>query len=200
MSSSSLWGHGNWFSSSDKLERTKSIKSLVWSVLEYWPAFVISAMAIVGAYQSYTVLKAEETRNADNTFLQHAGDRATVLMWELQRVIGDLQIVTAYMAVSFDWREDYFREKFKNLTAGILDRSPGTQGLTWVPMVYNPAERAMLEEQQARQLNLPGTPAQSRTTSSGQSVRCIYYKNAAGANLCSPSAPVGGPWNVGGPG
>eukprot|EP00291_Cryptomonas_curvata_P015467 CAMPEP_0172152354 /NCGR_PEP_ID=MMETSP1050-20130122/793_1 /TAXON_ID=233186 /ORGANISM="Cryptomonas curvata, Strain CCAP979/52" /LENGTH=785 /DNA_ID=CAMNT_0012820671 /DNA_START=143 /DNA_END=2501 /DNA_ORIENTATION=+ len=157
-------------------------------------------MAIVGAYQSYSVLKAEETRNADNTFLQHAGDRATVLMWEVQRVVGDLQIVTAYMAVSFDWREDYFREKFKNLTAGILERSPGTQGLTWVPMVSDPAERAMLEEQQARQLNLPSTPAQSRITSSGQSVRCIYYKDAAGANLCSPPTPVGGPWSVGGPG
>ncbi len=178
----------------------KSFKSWACSLWEYWPACLIAAMAVVGACESFAVLKSEENKNSDNSFLQHASDRATVVVWELQRVIGDLQIVTAYMAVSYDWREDYFREKFKNLTSGILDRSPGTQGLTWVPMVSDPVERAYLEEQQARQLNLPSSSAQSRITSSGRSVRCFYYRNAAGASLCSAATPQGGPWNAAGDG
>lgn len=202
MSHSSVFGRGSALLFQPKQEKTKrrTVKNWVCSLQEYWPACLIAAMAVVGAFESFSVLKNEENRNADNTFLQHASDRATVVVWELQRVIGDLQIVTAYMAVSYDWREDYFREKFKNLTAGILDRSPGTQGLTWVPMVWDPAERAYLEEQQARQLNLQSSPAQSRTTASGLSIRCIYYKNAAGVSLCSPSTAQGGPWNVGGAG
>jgi hypothetical protein len=185
-----------------KSERTekKCHNVTICACFDYWPAIFISSLALAGALTSYIILKQSEDSNADSTILRYASDRATVLVWELQRVLGDLQTVTAYMAVSYDWREDYFREKFKNLTSGILDRSPGTQGLTWVPMVSDPAERAYLEEQQARQLNLPSSPAQSRITSSGRSVRCFYYRNAAGASLCSAATPQGGPWNAAGDG
>ncbi len=52
----------------------------------------MSALALAGALTSFVVLKSSEDKSADNTFLQHAGDRATVLVWELQRVLGDLQV------------------------------------------------------------------------------------------------------------
>jgi hypothetical protein len=201
--STSLWARGSTIVFHKKADPNprRGPKEYIRALFDYWPALLIFAMAIVGAVETYLVLQAAESKNSDNTFIQHASDRATVLVWELQRVIGDLQIVTAYMAISYDWREDYFREKFKNLTAGILDRSPGTQGLTWVPMVWSPSERAYLEEQQGRQLNLGGPPAQMRNSSLlGRPVRCIYYKDAAGANLCSPAAPGGGPMSAAGPG
>ena len=178
--------------------KKRDMRDLACASLEYWPAFLIAAMAVVGAFESSSVLKSEENTNADIIFFQHASDRATVLIWELQRVLGDLQTVTAYMSVSYDWREDYFRSKFKNLTAGILDRSPGTQGLTWVPMVWDPAEREYLEDQQARQLNLPSPAPECRVGPGGGLIRCFYYKNAAGASLCSPPTPAGGPWGAAG--
>jgi serine/threonine protein kinase len=168
-------------------------------VLKYWPEFLIFCLAVAASVVCFWLLRASEDSSADDVFVQQASDRATVLVWEMNRVLGDLEIVTAFMSVSLDWREDFFREKFKNLTIGILDRSPGTQGLTWVPMVTDPADRVFLEEQQGRQLNLSGSPLQMRSTFSGHTVRCIYLRNAAGSNLCSPSIPKGGPFRAGGP-
>ena len=52
----------------------------------------MSALALAGALTSFLVLKSSEDKSADNAFYQHAGDRATVLVWELQRVLGDLQV------------------------------------------------------------------------------------------------------------
>ena len=166
----------------------------IWRFWEYWPEFLIFTFAVAASVTCFWLLRAAKYNSADNTFYQQASDRATVLVWELDRVLGDLQTVTAFMSISFDWKEDSMRERFKNLTAGILNRSPGTQGLTWVPIVTDPAERAFLEVQEGYQLNLGGPPSETRLTSSGQIVRCIYYKDAAGNSICSPPTPTGGPF------
>ena len=181
----------------------KSRKQFNWnkifSVLKYWPEFLIFSLAVAGAVACFYVLRLAEYNNADATFTQQAGDRATVLVWELDRVQGDLMVVTSYISVSLEWKEDYFRDRFKNVTSGILSRSPGTQALEWIPMVADPSERAFLEDQQARQLGLGGSLSEMRNSSSGKLERCIYYKNAAGTAICSPATPVGGPFQAAGP-
>ena len=176
-------------------------KQCLLRALEYWPEFVVFILAIIAAVVSFILLRNAENSAADKTFISQASDRGTVLVWEMSRVLGDLQIVTSFMSISPEWRDELFRERFKNLTAGILSRSPGTQGLTWVPMVWDTKERLSLEEQQGRQLGLMGERTQLRISNdTGKSIRCVYLKNATGANLCSPTVPMGGPFQAAGAG
>ena len=166
-------------------------------LLNYWPEFVVFAAAVAGSLASYFLLKSSENANADTIVLQQAADDSTNFIWEIQRSLGDLQTITAFMSISRDWQEDYFRESYHALCAGILSRSPGTQGLHFAPTVTTLELRNFVEEQQARQLGLGGDPQEMRN-SSGRRIRCIYYKNAAGVDICSGPTPLGGPLGLGG--
>ena len=125
--------------------------------LEYFSALIVFAATVVGSVVSYNALKSAEYVNADNIFIDRAFDRAAVLQWELDRVLGDLDLVTAYMNLALNWKEDYFRGNFHNLTTVILDRSPECQSLQFSPMVATIAEREFLENQVNEQLNLVST-------------------------------------------
>ena len=182
------------FSQKNNTTRNLFQISNFFAVLQFWPEFLIFVCAVGGSLACYFLLRQSEFNSADATVFQDASDRGTVLVWEMDRVLGDLQTVDAFMSVSTDWNQDYFRAKFKDVTAGILDRSPGTQGLDWVPRVTTYAERSYLELQMHRQLGLGGSPSELRNTSIGP-VRCIFHKNALGVNLCSSQIPQGGPFH-----
>jgi hypothetical protein len=158
----SIGKHGPLFPKAKERVNERRWKLRIHALAARWPEMLIFTLAILGTIICFLLLHDSEYNSADQAFYQQAVDRGIVLGWEMNRVLGDLQTVTAFMSVSHEWRQETFREKFKNLTAGILSRSPGTQGLTWVPMITDASDRAFLEEQVNRQLNLGGSPQQMR--------------------------------------
>ena len=116
----SFGSNGTLFSKKASTQDEQSLLKTIRRVAEYWPEFLIFCLAVTASAVCFWLLRVSEDSSADAVFVQQASDRATVLVWEMNRVLGDLGIVTAFMSISSDWREDIFREKFKNLTMGIL--------------------------------------------------------------------------------
>ena len=133
--------------------------------LEYFLAVTVFALAIFASVYGYSILKDAENKGSDTVFFDRSFDRAAVLQWEMERVLGDLNLVTSYLSLANDWKEDYFRGNFKNLTAVILDRSPSCQSIQFAPVVTEASERAFLENQAAQQLDLVTTSAPSQANS-----------------------------------
>jgi hypothetical protein len=169
-------------------------------IFRYWPEFLIFTFAVGGSLLSYFLLLQSENKTADSIILEQARNDGASFLWALEKAFGDFQTVTAFMSVARYWRDDYFREDYNKMCSGVLRRSPGTQGLFWLPLVADVTERANLEEQQDRQLGLGGSPAKMRKSPTGKYIRCIFNRSDSGEDVCAPLVPTGGPFGAGGPG
>jgi len=111
------------------------------TIAQYVPAIAVLLVCVIAGALAYWALLLYQLDLERTSWWSMASDHTDAVAWELLRVVGDLNRTAAFMMLKTNWRADGSRKAFHDFAQGILDSSPGTRGITWVPFIANETDR-----------------------------------------------------------